>query len=89
MVNPKRKSRMMRFDRVPNALTGVIKLKNGDYGKLLPCTLKEQFTAKEFSTETRMAGMRASRAIKALLSAGAIEQIGKSGRAYVYRINEF
>lgn len=88
MPNPKRKTRMMRFDRVPQALLGVVSVKSGQYGNLLPCNLQGQFLAKDFVKESRITGIKSSLAIKALLAADVITNVGKQGRANIYQINE-
>lgn len=86
MVNPKRKTRLMRFDRVPQRLISTLTVKNGDYSLLLPCDLPCEFTASEFSKKTGIRGVRLSGAIKALQAAEVIRPCGKRQRATVYEI---
>ena len=56
-----------------------------DYNMLLPDKLPENFTAKEFSSLTKLKGRRLGAAILFLRNASLIEQCGKKGRAFLYK----
>ena len=86
MTNPKRKTRLMRFDRVPKRLISVVKIGCDDHSLLLPCDLQGEFTSAQLSKKTGLRGVRLSGAIKVLESVGAIRLCGKRGRANLYEI---
>ena len=86
--NPKRRGRTVRYDRVPTAYVSQMSVGNGEYSKLLPPELPEEFTAKDFARHSGLCGMNLSSAIKTLCECGAIIRTGKNGRAYVYKIND-
>ncbi len=86
--NPKRRGRTVRYDRVPTSYVSHMSVRHGEYSKLLPSELSEEFTAKDFARHSGLCGMNLSSAIKTLCECGAITRIGKKGRAYVYKIND-
>ena len=56
-----------------------------DLHLLLPPGLPEEFTSKEFRACGKFSNMQGSLALSAARELGAVEQIGKRGRAYLYR----
>lgn len=74
-----------RYERLPLALLGELWVDSlAEYGKLLPPGLPEEFTAKEFAKAGKLSPKKASFALGALREAGAIRQVGKRGRAFLY-----
>lgn len=86
--NPKRKGRTIRYDRVPTSFVSLMTLNVGDYSKLVPAELGDEFTSKEFAKASGLCGMRLSAALKTLCACGAISIKGKKGRAYIYGIDD-
>lgn len=75
-----------RFERMPIRLMEEVWIRGpGDYHLLMPPGLPEEFTAKEFRACGRFSNMQGSLALSAARELGAVEQIGKRGRAYLYR----
>ena len=75
-----------RKDRMPLELVEEIHIASlKDYTKLIPDTLSEAFTAKDFKTHTGLSLRRAQTALNVLKHIGAIEHIGNEGRAYLYK----
>lgn len=75
-----------RFERMPIRLMDEVWVRGpGDYHLLMPPGLPEEFTAKEFRACGRFSNMQGSLALSAARELGAVEQIGKRGRAYLYR----
>ncbi len=77
-----------RLECVPTELCGVIELRSPqDYIHILP-PLPESFTAKQLASALKLRGRRASYSLNALRQLGIVEQIGKQGKAYVYKLNK-
>ena len=78
-----------RADRVPFEI-GPAKLLTGpaDYISLLPDSLPESFTMKDFIKATRFSPRSASYALSVLREIGVARQIGQQGRSYLYTITE-
>ncbi len=75
-----------RFDRMPVALLDEVWITGAeDYGKLIPETLGESFTAKEFSKAARLSERMGTLSMNVLHFVGAAERVGKKGNAYLYR----
>lgn len=73
-------------EKVPLALLGEIRLgSKADYAQLLPKDLPQQFTKKEFCTAAKESCN--SLRLEVLRAAGIIEQTGKQGRSYLYRVS--
>lgn len=75
-----------RFERMPIRLMDEVWVRGPeDLHLLLPPGLPEEFTSKEFRACGRFSNMQGSLALSAARELGAVEQIGKRGRAYLYR----
>lgn len=85
--NPKRRGRTVRYDRVPTSYVSHMSVGAGEYSKLLPSELPEEFTRAEFSKHSDLYGINLSSAINVLCECGAITKAEKRGRTYIYKIN--
>ena len=75
-----------RFERLPIALLDEVWLSSSeDFLKLVPDTLPETFTVKEYGKAAKLSPKGASVGVSVLVSAGALERVGKLNRAYLYR----
>lgn len=75
-----------RHDRIPMEIVGEYTITGiADYQKLIPPTLSETFTTKDYAMESKLSPKVTSCAINVLKYVGAIEQVGKQGRAYLYQ----
>ncbi len=76
-----------REDRIPECLVDEISLNTkADYKKLIPKSLTENFTVKDFA---RAAGIRretAGQVLHIMHYVGAVRRIGKKGKQYLYEI---
>lgn len=80
-----RKKGSWRNDRIPQALVDDLLVAGpGDYGKLVPDDLPEQFSSSDFSRHAKITVRRAQTALNVLLSLGAIEARGRQGRRRLY-----
>ena len=84
-----RKRGSVRFDRVPESLFEEIDIRTkSDYVCLIPdALLDREFRVSDFSKEARISEGSAQLAVNVLGFLGVIARVGKSGRAYVYRVN--
>lgn len=75
-----------RHDRVPTQIVEecIIDTKE-DYQRLIPPSVGETFTAKDFAREAKISARVTQCGVNVLHYVGAIERIGKEGRCYVYR----
>lgn len=81
-----RKKGSTRSDRIPTALYASEAIMSvADYGKLIPDELPDIFTAKDYAKACHITMTVAQPAVNVLTHVGAIEHIGKIGRAYVYK----
>ena len=77
-----------RTELIPTGISQVIELRTvDDYKALLP-PLSDGFTSKDFARALRLRGRRASYSLTLLRRIGAIEQTGKRGNAFLYKINQ-
>jgi len=84
-----RKRGSVRAERIPLALEAEYHIDTPlDYSILVPDALPEQFTVKEYQKQTRVSAGTASKALLLLYELGAVERIGKQGRAWLYRRSE-
>lgn len=75
------------IEKIPLALLEEIRLDHPrDYARWLPNGLPEKFTKKEFcaAAKDRPGSLR----LELLRAAGVLEQVGKSGRSYVYSVKK-
>jgi len=77
------------FERMPLELFEIYDFRTpDDYISLLPFDRESEFTAQELASCMKYRGRAVSAAVKVLMSVGAIERVGKRGRAYTYRLQE-
>lgn len=75
-----------RHDRIPTALIDELLLESvDDYTMLVPDSLVESFTVKDYIKATGLTQKMASLALNVLMSVEAVERVGKKGRAYIYQ----
>lgn len=78
-----------RYDRIPTALVEEVEINSlQDYGRLLPEELVGEFTVKDFKKAAKLSDSAASKGINVLHYVGAVERVGKKGRAYLYTRRE-
>lgn len=81
-----RKKGSTRYDRIPKALVDEYFLGSPrEYSCMLPETLQEEFSVKDYAKATKLAPRYAQNAIQVMKHIGVIEQVGTEGRAYIYR----
>ncbi|TAH69481.1 MAG: hypothetical protein EWM47_07010 [Anaerolineaceae bacterium] len=74
-----------RCDRIPMELIEEIHISQvEDYNLLIPESLKEVFTSKDYKKATGLSTGASNTAVHILNYVGIIERIGKKGRAYLY-----
>jgi len=75
-----------RHDRIPTEIVDEYTLAGmEDYQKLIPEALGESFTRKDYARESKLSLKVTSCAVNVLKYVGAIEQVGKQGRAFLYQ----
>ncbi len=75
-----------RYDRVPTEIIEEYFIKTpSDYQRLIPPTLGESFTTKDFAREANLSPKVTQSGVNVLYHVGAIERIGKRGRFYLYK----
>jgi hypothetical protein len=75
-----------RHERIPENFIGIVDIKNvGDYAKLMPEKLPENFTSKDFKRESGLSQHKSQTALNVLRFVGAVEQVGKQGNRIVYK----
>lgn len=75
-----------RFERIPVTLLDELWLNSlEDYKRLIPKSLSETFTVKDFSKAAKLSPSKAASAVNVLFTVGAVERTGKTGNAYIYR----
>lgn len=74
-----------RCDRIPIELIDELFIHNlSDYQSLVPDTLQEIFTSKDFKKEAGITLSVAQRALNILTYVGCVKRVGKQGNAYLY-----
>jgi hypothetical protein len=74
-----------RFDRIPLELVEEISIQSmKDYDQLIPDTLQEGFTSKDYKKSTGLSLASAQRGLNVLSYVGAVKRIGKNGNSYIY-----
>jgi len=80
-----RKRGSSRNERIPLSIASELYLDcPASYVKLLPDSLPEKFTVKDYARASKLSNARAGIALNVLSSVGAILHAGKNGRACVY-----
>jgi len=80
-----RKKRYHKIDTTIRSLHDELLINNiNDYSQLIPKSLKEPFTTRDYSIETGVNTRIAGAALNVLHFVGAIARTGKSGNAYLY-----
>lgn len=75
-----------RHDRIPSKVVDECWIqKQEDYKKLIPDTLVEPFTTKDYAVETKLSPKVAQIGLNVLFYVGAVERVGKKGSAYLYQ----
>lgn len=75
----------MKYDRIPKDIVDIVRFEHiNDYMLLLPETLPEEFTVKEFAKESRISSGLAGIVINILSYLNIVEMVGKRGKAYLY-----
>lgn len=81
-----RKKGSTRSDRIPTALYASETIFSvSDYKKLIPDSLPDTFTVKDFAKASHITAAQAQPAMNVMTHLGVLEHIGMSGRAYLYR----
>lgn len=76
-----------RYDRIPLALTGEAQINClRDYMQFVPYDLAETFTVKDFAKAAHIRADLARVVMNLLFYTGAVERMGKEGRAWLYRV---
>lgn len=76
-----------RAERIPVDIGEIIEINSvADYIKLIPSDMPDEFVVNDFKTATQLSYKNAQTALNVLNAVGAIELIGKRGRAYLYKI---
>lgn len=76
-----------RAERIPVNIGDIIEINTAaDYKKLIPPDMPDEFVSSEFKTASGLSQRDAGTALNVLKSVGAVEQIGKRGRAYLYKL---
>lgn len=76
-----------RFDRIPTAVCQEVLIEQPeDYMQFVPPQLEGDFTVKDFAAAAHISRKTAGTAVHILHHVGMLENIGKQGNAYVYRI---
>lgn len=77
-----------RFERLPVDLLDEVWLCSPeDYLSLIPESLMEEFTVKQYAKASGLSGKKASVAVNVLFSIGALQRVGKQRNAYLYKRN--
>ncbi len=79
-----------RCDRIPIELIDEISIRSlDDYQFLVPDTLTETFTSRDYKKETGISLSHAQTALNILTYVGATHRVGKKGNAYLYQRTDF
>ena len=84
-----RKKGASRFDRIPLRIVEEVDVTClQDYMQFVPYDLPEEFSVKEFAKAAHIRADLATTVVNILYHVGAIDRIGKKGRAFVYSVME-
>lgn len=82
-----RKKGSSRYDRIPESLADEISLNTReDYQKLIPESLKENFTVNDFAQAAAIRKETAQQVLHIMHYVGAVRRIGKKGNQYLYEM---
>jgi len=74
-----------RFERIPVDIIDEIYIETvSDYLKLIPSSIPQKFTTKDFKKSSGLSIKNAQTALNILHYIGAVEQTGKDGKLYLY-----
>ena len=83
---PNRKKRATKVDRIPRELVEIREYRGLEaLSHLIPDTLPETFTARDFSRATALRGRKASFSLSFCQRVGFIERVGKQANAFIYK----
>jgi len=83
--SPDGKRGSWRHDRIPMALRNVIYINSPkDYSLLIPETLSDQFTSKEFSKASGLNLYKAQTALNVLHHVKSVQRVGKKRNMFIY-----
>jgi hypothetical protein len=83
-----RKKGSWRMDRIPVGIHDELMLSSRcDYLKLIPESLAEPFTSRDFAKAARISAGNAQTALNILNDLGSVRRIGKISRAFAYERN--
>ena len=89
-VSSDRKKRATHYERIPLSLMGDLSFDSAkDFQSLIPETLPETFTAKIFSTHSKLRSRDAYLAIRALAALGLIVPTDPIGKARAWKATDF
>ncbi|MCM1045395.1 MAG: hypothetical protein NC417_07780 [Candidatus Gastranaerophilales bacterium] len=78
-----------RYDRIPTELIDEVEINRiEDYMQFVPYELENEFTAKEFAKAAHIPVPLAGKVLNILYFIGTVKRTGKSGRAYLYAVND-
>lgn len=78
-----------RYDRIPTQLVEEVEITClKDYMQFVPYELEEEFTVKEFAKAAHIPAALAGTVVNILHDMGILRRTGKSGRAYLYMVEE-
>jgi hypothetical protein len=78
-----------RCDRLPTELISEVSIDHcSDYYKLIPESLSNEFTSKDFKKASKLTLGHSQTALNILYYVGAVERVGKSGNSYLYIKND-
>lgn len=84
-----RKRGSSRFERIPTEIHEEIYIDSVlDYKKLIPENMPQQFTTRDYQQASGLSLKMAQTALNVLSSVGAVQRVGKKGRALLYEKNE-
>lgn len=84
-----RKRGSSRYDRIPLRIAAEYEFTQpADYMQLLPITLPERFTTKDYAKEAHTSLGMAQTALRILYQLGLVQRIGKKGQLILYEVKE-
>lgn len=79
-----------RYDRVPLSVIEEYTVSAAEgFQKLIPPTLGETFTSKDFAREAKVTLRQTQCGLNILHHVGAVKRVGKKGNAYIYKRSEY